>query len=75
MRAERVVAVGSEVRQLGDEDLALLAEGAGHERDVGPSAAYWAIVAPLLIVSSSGWACTSTMRRSAAGCALGIPEI
>ena len=27
-----------------------------------PSATYRAIVAPLLIVSSSGWACTSSMR-------------
>ena len=32
-----------------------------------PSATYFAIVAPLPIVSSSGWACTSSSRRSAVG--------
>jgi hypothetical protein len=33
--AQLVVLVGGEVRELGDQDLALLAEGAGDEGDVG----------------------------------------
>ena len=35
MLAEGVLLVGGQVRQLGQEDLALLAEGAGHEGDLG----------------------------------------
>ena len=35
VRAELVLVVRSKVSQLGDEDLALLAEGAGDQRDVG----------------------------------------
>ena len=63
--AERVVLVGGQVRQVGDEHLALLAEGAGHQRDLGARGRRsFAIVAPWPIVSSSGWACTSSSRWS-----------
>ena len=60
VRAEPVVAVGREVLELGHQDLAHLAGRAGDQRDAAPSATYFAIVAPLLIVSSSGWAWTSS---------------
>jgi hypothetical protein len=51
------------VRELGDEDLALLAHGAGDQRDRDALRGVVAIVAPVPMVSSSGWACTSSSRR------------
>ena len=48
-----------EMGQLGDQDLALLPQRARDRVTWAPSAAYLAIVAPLVMLSSSGWACTA----------------
>ncbi len=62
--AEAVLAVGGQVLQLRDEDLAHLPGRAGHQRDAPASATYFAIVAPVAMVSSSGWAWTRRSRSS-----------
>ena len=52
--------VREQMAQVGRDDLAQLAQRAGHQGDPAPSAAYLAIVAPVKIDSSSGCACTSS---------------
>ena len=51
------------MRQLGQQDLALLAQRARHEGHLAPCATYLAMVAPVAMHSSSGWAWTRRRRR------------
>ena len=64
MVAEGVIGVGGQVADIRQQDLAFFAERAGNQADVGTSATYLAMVAPVPMLSSSGWAWTSSKRRS-----------